>query len=86
VCWTQAASSTCSRSSKNKNDTDYVGLVKKVLVHEGISGAVVIDDDTPVGDLVGISESTMKDAKQWTFGHKRSLDIFFRHFREGIVV
>ena len=63
-----------------------LGLIKKVLVEEGISGAVVIDNDTPVGELVGIFESTMKDAKQWTFGHKRSLDIFFRHCREVVVV
>jgi len=61
-------------------------VVKKVLVDEGSSGAVVIYDDTPVGDLVGIAESPMKDTKQWTFGHKRSLEIFFRHCRAGIVV
>jgi len=57
-----------------------------VLVEEVISGAVVIDNDTPVGELVEIFESTMRNAKQWTFGHKRSLDIFIRHWREVVVV
>jgi len=69
-----------------KDDSVYLGLIKKVLVEEGISGAVVIDNDTPVGELVEIFESTMKGAKQWTFGHRRSLDIFFRHCREVVVV
>jgi len=37
-----------------KEDAVCLGLVKKVLVEDGISGAVVIDEDTPVGELVGI--------------------------------
>ena len=65
-----------------KDDAVYLGLVKKVLVEEGISGPVVVDAGTPVSDLVGLFEGTMQDAKQWTFGHKRSLDIFFRYCRE----
>ena len=69
-----------------KEDSVYLGLIKKVLVEEGISGALVIDNDTPVGELVGIFESTMRNARQWTFGDKRSLDIFFRHWRREVVV
>jgi len=69
-----------------KDDAVYLGLVKKVLVEEGISGAVVIDEDTPVGELVGIFESTLKDANQWSFGHKRSLDILLRHCRKGVAL
>jgi len=69
-----------------KIDHVSLGMVKKVLMDEGISEAVMIDDDTQVGDLVGIFESTMKDAKQWTVFPKRSLDIFIRHCREGVVV
>jgi len=65
-----------------KDDAVYLGLVKKVLVDEGISEAVVVDAGTPVSDLVGLFEGTMQDAKQWTFGHKRSLDMFFRYCRE----
>jgi len=65
-----------------KDDAVYLGLVKKALVEEGISGPVVVDAGTPVSDLVGLFEGTMQDAKQWTFGHKRSLDIFFRYCRE----
>jgi len=64
-----------------KDDAVYLGLIKKVLVEEGISGAVVFDAGTPVSDLVGIFEGIMQVAKQWTLGHKRSLDIFFRYFR-----
>jgi len=62
-----------------KEDAVYLRLVKKMLVEEGISKAMVIDEDTPVGELVGIFEGTLKDANQWSFGHRRSLDIFFRH-------
>jgi len=65
-----------------KDDAVYLGLVEKVLVEEGISGAVAVDAGTPVGDLVSLFEGTMQDVKQWTFGHKWSLDIFFRYCRE----
>jgi len=65
-----------------KDEAVYVGLVKNVLVEEGISGAVAVDAGTPVSDLVGLFKGTMQDAKQWTFGHKRSLDMFFRYCRE----
>jgi len=65
-----------------KNDAVYLGLVKKVLVEEGIAGAVADDAGTPVSDLVGLFDGTMQDARQWTFGHKRSLDIRFRYGRE----
>jgi len=64
-----------------KDESVYLVLVKKVLVEEGISGAVVVDAGTPVRDLVGLFEGTMQDAKQWTFGRKRSF-IFFRYFRK----
>jgi len=56
-----------------KEDAVYLELVNKVK--EGISGAVVVDAGTLVSDLVGLFEGTMQDAKQWTFGHKLSLDI-----------
>jgi len=69
-----------------KDDAVYLGLVEKVLVEEGISGAVVVDAGTPVSDLVGLFEGTMQAAKQWTFGHKRSFDIFFRYCREVTAV
>jgi len=59
-----------------KDDAVYVELVKKVLVEERISRTVVVDAGTPVSALVGLFEGTMQDAKQWKFGHKRSLDIF----------
>jgi len=65
-----------------KDEAVYLGLVKKVLVEEGTSGAVLVDAGISVSDLVGLFEGTMQDAKQWTFGHKRSLDIFFRYCRE----
>jgi len=57
-----------------KDDAVYLELVNKVK--EGISGAVVVDAGTLVSDLVGLFEGTTQDAKQWTFGHKLSLDIF----------
>jgi len=47
-----------------KDDVVYLGLVKRVLVEEGISGAVAVDAGTPVSDLVGLFEGTMQDVKQ----------------------
>ena len=41
-----------------KDDAVYLGLIKKVLVEEGISGAVVFDAGTPVSDLVVLFEGT----------------------------
>jgi len=66
-----------------KDNAVNLGLEKKVLLEEGISWAVVVDAGTPVSDLLGIFWGTMQDAKQWTLGHKRSLDIFFRYCREA---
>lgn len=66
-----------------KTDEAYLSLVERVMVQEGLSGAVVSDEGTPVADLVALFQPAMSDAKLWSFGHRQALDIFFRSCRSS---
>lgn len=66
-----------------KTDVAYLSVVERVMVQEGLCGAVVSDEGTPVADLVALFQPALSEAKLWSFGHKQSLHIFFRSCRSS---
>lgn len=68
-----------------KMDEAFLSVVERVMVQEGLCGAVVSDEGTPVDDLVALFQPALSDAKLWSFGHRQSLHIFFRSCRPSRV-
>lgn len=64
-----------------KTDEIYLSLARTVMVEQRLSGWVVMDETTTIAELVGLFSPSMRDANLWSFGHKKSLETFFRRCR-----